>query len=787
MKKKDVFEIITILAKAVIFTMLFVLFALSVFYNAHDNAKMHEKSTVEYIENWTLVKADGTSFDAGRQMIAEESIDEPYELHAKLPDDLKDNTFLCFQTGKDIKVYVDGAFRSDFDEQRDGVFTDSCVKRFFMLIPMYGADSGCDITIKRVPSRRGGLVVPESFIGTEAGILMVLMENYGTAFLISSIIMIFSLVVAVISLIMKARYKMNIPMLYGAFSIFVVAAWIMTNSMLFPFIFGHYHIDGLLNYILCLMIPIAPLIYLNAVMNGRYKKIMSVMMIVSTVSCVLWPILHFAGIVRFSDALITIDVILGIDALTAGVILVIDNIKGYAKNYRYTSIGFTAFIACGLLEIVFITFLNPKQQELPMFFGLSIFLIFVVAQQIEDLKKVMEEKQEAIDLSEAKTRFLASMSHEIRTPINSILGMNEMILRENNDTTIAEYSRNIKSSGKMLLMLVNDVLDFSKIEAGKLEITEADYRLSSVLCDIYSLIKERADEKKLDFSIVLVSDVPDGLYSDEFRLRQVLINLLSNAVKYTDKGSVSLNVGGCFDEDDRYILKFSVIDTGRGIKEEDRVHLFEAFSRADIRKNINIEGTGLGLAIVKNILDSMNGSVEVESEYGRGSSFNVTLPVICKDKTPVGDDFLNKGAAEEQTEDVCDFTAADAKVLAVDDNLPNLTILSLFLQRSLIEPELCSDGKEAIQKCKEEKYDLILLDHMMPGLSGLETLKEIRTGEASLNKDTTAIVLTANAVAGSRKMYLDAGFADYLTKPLDHRVLEKTVRQYLPPEKVKSV
>ena len=232
---------------------------------------------------------------------------------------------------------------------------------------------------------------------------------------------------------------------------------------------------------------------------------------------------------------------------------------------------------------------------------------------------------------------------------------------------------------------------------------------------------------------------------------------MNNAVKYTEKGSINLKVGGSYTEDG-YMLSLTVKDTGKGIRKEDQEHLFEAFSRADLKTNANIEGTGLGLAIVKSIVDSMNGELGVESEYGVGSEFWVKLPIKYKDKKPIRSDFLERHIEQATEKDECIFTAPDAKILAVDDNQSNLTIVKLFLKRNGIVPDLCSSGTKAIELCKEKKYDLILLDHMMPAPDGIETLHIIREDEASLNKDTKALVLTANAVAGSRDMYLSEGF-----------------------------
>ena len=332
-------------------------------------------------------------------------------------------------------------------------------------------------------------------------------------------------------------------------------------------------------------------------------------------------------------------------------------------------------------------------------------------------------------------------------------------------------------------MLVNDVLDFSKIEAGKLEINESRFLMSDMLFDVLSLIKERADEKSLELRTELTDDIPNELISDEFRIRQILINLMNNAVKYTDKGSVTLTLGGSY-TDSGYELSITVSDTGKGIRKEDQADLFEAFSRADVRANANIEGTGLGLAIVKSIVDSMKGTLGVSSEYGVGSQFWVRLPVRYADKAPLGSDFMQRRDRSPAEKTGSSFTAPDARVLVVDDNQSNLTIVKLFLKRTGVKTDLCSSGGRAAELCRENRYDLILLDHMMPHPDGIETLRMIRNDDSSQNKDTKAVVLTANALAGSRQMYLDAGFDDYLSKPLDSKLLEKTVMAMLPKEKV---
>ena len=759
----------------------FVIF-LSIYYGMINKADVPKDEPLEFIESWTVTDNNGKDFTTDRSYVSEELSEYDYTIRSTLPQDIKNNEYLFFETRKDTAVFINGELRKDFVVDRDVNVPGGAIKRFYMMVPLGESDSGAEVKMEIKATINDDLIVPESFISTRYGAFSYMVENGGLSLFLASIVLIFSFVVFVVSVILRIWYKLNIDMMYGALSTFVISAWLVTDSTLLPFLFGESYVGGLLNYIFCLMIPFAPCIYLNSVQKGRYKNIVSVVMIVSCINAILWPTLHMTGILHFYNIRNVVNLILVLLTLTAITLLITDAVRGYVSEYKYTFIGFFGFLVCCIVELSIILF-TSSNASLPMVIGLGFLLAFVVIQQVDDLRKINIEKQHAIDISEAKTRFLASMSHEIRTPINAILGMNEMILRENNDKVIGEYSRSIKTSGKMLLMLVNDVLDFSKIEAGKLEITETRFLMSEMLFDVISLVKERADEKTLELKTEITAEIPNELISDEFRIRQILVNLMNNAVKYTDKGTVTLILGGSPTENG-FELSMVVKDTGKGIRKEDQADLFEAFSRADAKAIVNIEGTGLGLAIVKSIVDSMNGALGVESEYGVGSEFWVKLPVKCAGSEPLNSDFMESRSMLEEIDDTCTFTAPNAKVLAVDDNQSNLTIVKLFLKRTGIKPDLCSTGTNAIELCKEKKYDLILLDHMMPQPDGIETLHIIRSDAQSLNRETKAVVLTANAVAGSRQMYIDEGFDDYLSKPLDSKMLEQTVKNMLPKNKV---
>ena len=606
----------TLICKIVMFAMIAAMAFITLYYGVINKSGIVKTDSGRYIEQWTVYDGDGGSFTTGRSYRADKEFKHDFVVESTLPSDVKDNEYLCFSTGKNIAVYIDGELREDYIESRDVLIPGGSAKRFYMMVPLYESDAGKQVRLVREATIKFGQIVPETYISTLGGIYYYLMQNFGLSFMLSGIVLIFSIVVFFIGVFMLIRYKQKIDMMYGAVGIFIISAWIVTNSYMCPIVFGNYHVDGIVNYMLCLTIPFGPALYLNSIQGGRYRRSMSAIMIACSLNAVVWPILHFTRTFSFDSALKYITAILAVIAISGMAILIVDAKKRNTTEYKFTAIGFFGFLIFSMIEIIKLQAASLSNQELPMVAGLGFFLIFVVAQQVEDLRKINTEKQRAIDISEAKTHFLANMSHEITTPIKAILGMNEMILRENHDKVVEDYAKSIKSSGKMLLMLVNDVLDFSKIEAGKLEISQSRYMMSELLRDVIALVKERADEKNLPLETVIGPDVPEGQFSDEFRIRQILVNLINNAVKYTDEGKVTLKVDGEYTGDESYMLKISVEDTGRGIKQEDQKGLFDAFSRADVKKNGNIEGTGLGLAIVKNIVDSMNGSVGVESEYG---------------------------------------------------------------------------------------------------------------------------------------------------------------------------
>ena len=456
-------------------------------------------------------------------------------------------------------------------------------------------------------------------------------------------------------------------------------------------------------------------------------------------------------------------------------LLTTDRLQDYVVNGQFTQTQVNE----NPMFTLFLFFVLPRCLVYIAYVFICNNIFTIVSESIERAKladELAKAKDEADKANQAKTRFLARMSHEIRTPINAVIGMNEMIIRESEEDNIKKYASDVKDSSNVLLNIINEILDASKIESGMMELAPARYKLDSFLNDLYNMINLRAANKGLELEFYIDPKLPSEYFGDDRCIRQVLTNLLTNAVKYTNEGKVTLSLSGTV-QGDTATLRYVVKDTGIGFKPEDIENIYGEFKRFDLSRNRNVEGSGLGMNIVQSFLKLMGSELKIESEYEKGSEFSFVIEQEITNAEPIGDYKKNieKMAAKEA--DSIKFIAPTAKILVVDDNIMNLKVFSKLISHVEAGITEVDSGKKCLELLKDNHYDIIFLDHMMPEMDGIETLHHIK--DEKLAVGTPIIMLTANAIAGDREMYLEEGFDDFISKPVMPKALDEMLIEYL--------
>ncbi len=742
-----------------------------------------------YDREWIRDYDDGHTETFTMPTSLEMEDDAIVNLRTVLPITVSDGSFLVITMGKSYKVYVDGMEIYAFDNTVSRL-PGKITKPVVVPIPLEDEYAGKELTLVVTNGKYGRAMVHTAYIGTMMGTFRMLMKDSALQFILAALLVIASLVTIVIFVYVERKNNRKAPLIHLAEGILAISLWIIFNSHLFQLVFGSYFFDGITGFMLVITMCIPFLEYFDAILEGRYHLLFVICETACVSNFIVLTFLHMVGLLSYYTVLTYIDGILAVYILVMLVCTLIDFVRKKITDHNNVIVGIVGLSLGAFLEII-VTILNSKMpfkfdiSGLAIIAGMVILLIFATLDQVKVFEKIRKETESALAATKAKSDFLANMSHEIRTPINAIMGMNEMVLRESDQETVKEYARDISSASDNLLRIINDILDFSKIESGKLEIINDNYDLGEIIYDVTTLVNMKAEDKGLNLIVSVDENLPYRLYGDDKRVREIITNILNNAVKYTDRGFVHMTIGGRM-QDETILLSIRIEDSGQGIREEDFDKIFNGFSQVNVKKNRNIEGTGLGLSITKRLVEMMNGSIGLESEFGKGSVFTVLLPQTVVSDEKMGNYMSHRHMSSDsgnqtKTYDLVEFT--DTKILVVDDIAMNLKVISKLLSKLGAEVTCASSGEEMLDLVQKNHYDIIFLDHMMPNMDGIETLKASKELQENLCNDVPVIALTANAIVGAKEMYLDAGFDDYLSKPVKMEMLNNMLATYLPGKK----
>ena len=717
---------------------------------------------------------------------------EVVRIETTLPSDQEDIWMCARASMQDMKIYVGDELRKEYttkDTRPFGVNSASA----YVFFPVMEEDAGKTLSIETVSESIYSGILNEIYMGDRDNIWGMFLGKYMLVVLVSLFMLVLSVITIAYSAVLRHLYKMDMDIAYLGHGLFLASIWLFANSRIRQFFLPNMSIACAVGFLVVMLLPYPYLVYINLVQKRRYQKFYLAIAVATILNFTVSVVIQLLDIKDFFDIMLSSHLIIAALVITCAVTTILDVRSGAVADYKEVAFGFIGLTVAAVWEISLVYRPIYNYSGVVLCIGLTVLLFTAALKTGRDMMAEENEKQMAIVAGESKAKFLANMSHEIRTPINTVLGMNEMILRENKDQSVKEYAENIHNAGQLLLGLINDILDFSKIEAGKLDIIVTDYHVSKMLTGVIQGLRYKSEKTNLEIKLDIEENLPSVLRGDEIRIRQILNNLLANAVKYTKEGSITLSVKGEYTPKG-FELSMSVTDTGIGIRKEDIPYLFDSFQRLEEKKNRHIEGTGLGLTITKQLVDLMEGTLEVTSEYGKGSCFRVCIPQQVVDGSAIGkledaykrDNAKKEKEEEEQKEFKMTLYAPKVRILAVDDTKMNLFVVKALLKRTAMQLDLASGGNECLELCRKNTYDLILMDHMMPEPDGIETLHLLRQDEDGLNRKTKVVVLTANAISGVREKYIEEGFDDYLSKPLLGEDLENMLKNHLPKEKLEK-
>ena len=758
------------------------------------------------ITDTTLYKGDIYSFDTGWTLLREDGseaeIELPYYEDCKagalvkiknvIPEMYWGKTLSFITADKNVRIYIDEELIYEFgvNDKRDFGHTPGSITNF-VDIPSRLTKGEIVIELSSPYKNYSACIDSMTIANRDISILNMINRNI-PAFGCIIIMLLVTIVFCILAWGQRWLKQGTEGTEYLAVFSFLSFIYYSIETKALHLLFGNHTVHSVIVFLMLMSMPIFLLTYYVKRFDFKNTKAIHTVLVIAIINeCVQIPLQIFDVMDFMNMALVSHAI------LFAGIIVTICNLfmlptEKEDVKYILDIVALLIFGISGIGDIIRNYTLKAEHIEKCSRYGVTIYLlIMLITHMIGMIKKyvaaleenavLLEQKVESAEKkNNAKTVFLTRMSHEIRTPINAILGMNKAIINEAKDEYIRECAEDVEGAAQALLGIVNEILDLSKIEAGKMTLAEGEYATSSMLYDVTNMIAVRAQTKDLQFVVNVDPNLPVKLYGDDIKIRQVLVNLLSNAVKYTNEGTVTMTLECERLADERSVkLTCRVSDTGIGIKEEDMPKLFQEYERFEEERNRTIEGTGLGMSITLQFLKLLDSHLEVESQYGSGSTFTFAITQKIVDETPIGDfdkKFMQRKKKYQQEDPI---KVKGNKVLLVDDYTVNRRIFTILLKDTGINVVEAGSGEECLKLVKDEKYDIIFLDHMMPGMDGIQTLEAFRTLEGNQNLSTPVVALTANAIDGAKEYYISKGFDDYLEKPIEKEKLLALIEKYI--------
>ena len=737
-----------------------------------DDVTLSRGEIISFNKNWTIIREDGTKDSITLPYYEKCEANKKIVIENILPSKFYGKTMSILTADKEVRVTVDGEVIYEFgvNDDRDFGKTPGSVTNFID-IPDDLNEGKIRIELVSPYDNYGACIDEITFADRDVSILHMLNSNLHK-FACAIVILISGIVFIVLTVVQKIHKQDTDGMEYLCVYCILSFIYYCIETKAMNLFYGNQTLYSILVFFILMLMPLFYIPYFAKGVEATKTKTLDILFVVAIANAFVQTSLQIFNIVDFMNMAIFSHGILFISILITIKMIWDSNRRKDPNSFWPDFVAVLILGICAMCDIVRSYFSTAEHLEKYSKYGVAVFCFFML---ISHIVKMSRSRVIAIEQkNEAKSKFLARMSHEIRTPINAIIGMNKMIGRESTEKNILEYSSDIDNASEVLLGLVNEILDLSKIEEGKMEVIPEEYHIGSLLNDIYTMLNVRATNKKLPLIMDVDSNLPSVLYGDCTKLRQILVNLLSNAVKYTDSGFIKFVLSGKT-EGDRVKLHFQIRDTGVGIKKKDMPRLFEEFRRIEENHSGHIEGTGLGISITIQFLKLMGSELMVDSEYGKGSNFHFVLEQKIVKETPIGDFKHTTIKKKESNDKVID--AKGIRVLVIDDNNINIKIFKSLLKNSNMVIDEGYSGMDCLRMLEENKYDIVFLDHMMPVMDGVETIRKHKANAESINKDTPIIVLTANAIVGAREEYMKEGFADYLTKPIQIEKLNRIIEE----------